>query len=1220
MGVLLDSEYNRPTDRSSEQRFRWAATGFVFLYLSLELSGHLLEQFELAGPFWTSFFSVLARTLVLGAVLVLAPRKLVGKTTVALVLGAALCLQIEVLLQAVEQGRLFGVSGYIGETSIVPGYVSGLLEAICLSLLFSALLFMGIENSAARNVLSGHNHDLYLEIEQRKKADNALRAIVEGTSAAMGEEFFRSLVRCLAQTLGVRSALITEWSDEGRTRLSTLALWDREKHGDAIVYPVSGTPSEAILTGRRELFSDDVQKDFPDDATLSALNAQSYAGVPLCSSTGAVLGHLAIADDGPLEPDPRRSWILHVFAARAGAEIERLHAEEAFTQLAEIVNNTGDAIIAFDLDCNIVSWNPGAERVYGYTQEEVLGRSMFTLIPSDYENETHAAIERILQGKRIDSYRTVRLHKDGRELQISLSLSPIRSVDGEIVGISGISRDISQRLAQDQALRESEEMLRSVFENVPDFILMLNLDFKIDFINRTNAGMDPEALIGLDIFEFIPDDDANTVRKAFHEALTTRTPQAFETAANRIDGSIAYFSAHVGVVEQEGEVSALVVVATDITERREQEQALQEAEQKYRFLAEKMADLIWTMDLEGRYLYMSPSVEKLTGMNASDLIGMNMTDVLPAASARIVRDLLVRAARGELDEVVFEMELLRTAGGTVWTETSAVILKDETGEAISVQGVTRDITRRIEAEKSLKEREEQYRRIVETAQEGIWVVDNEFKTTFVNERMAEILGYRVDEMIGRSAYYYMDRESLSAADIELKQHKEGERHSHEWRLRHKDGSDVWVHVSGKGINDESGKQIGVLGMLTDITERRRAEEERKHLEDQVRHSQKLESLGVLAGGIAHDFNNILSGIMGYAGLAGSILPKDSAAREHVRKIEQASAHAADLTKQMLAYSGKGQFVIEHLDMSAIIEEMFDLLAASTSKKAVLNFELEGNLPCIKGDAGQIKQIIMNLVTNASDAVGEAPGTVTVRTGVVYATQDDLMDTYLHEDLPSGGYVYLDVLDTGAGMDEPTRGRIFDPFFTTKFAGRGLGLAAVLGIVRGHHGAIRVESAIGEGTTFRVLLPCMEAGVKVSRQPEPPVVDESTIWHGEGTVLIVEDDDMVRTLTGEILEEVGLTVLFACDGVEGVEVFEKHQNEIDVVVLDLTMPRMSGDEAFRRMRRICPAIGVILSSGYAEHEATEKFQGDGPEAFIQKPYEPSVLVEHIRQIIHSAVPN
>ena len=399
----------------------------------------------------------------------------------------------------------------------------------------------------------------------------------------------------------------------------------------------------------------------------------------------------------------------------------------------------------------------------------------------------------------------------------------------------------------------------------------------------------------------------------------------------------------------------------------------------------------------------------------------------------------------------------------------------------------------------------------------------------------------------------------------------------------------------------------------EIEERKRAEHERNLIETKMLHAQKLESLGVLAGGIAHDFNNLLVAILGNTDIALANAHLDDGTRGCLSEIEKASVRAADLCNQMLAYSGKGCFVVEPTNLSAITEEMVRIVEISVSKKAALRYEIAADLPLIEADATQIRQVIMNLITNASEALGDQTGTITVRTGVEDCVEADFADAVAHEDCRPGQFVYVEVTDTGCGMDQATRQRIFDPFFTTKFTGRGLGMAAVLGIVRGHRGAITVASEPGRGSAFRLLFPVTRGVVAAAPAMESAQSADRAVAGG-GTILVVDDDDNVRLVCSTMLEQAGFDVLTAGDGREGVAVYERHRADIVGVVLDLTMPVMDGRETAAALLVIDPQVRILLSSGYSEQEAIREFIDWQPAGFVQKPYRSADLIQRIRAAI------
>jgi signal transduction histidine kinase len=390
---------------------------------------------------------------------------------------------------------------------------------------------------------------------------------------------------------------------------------------------------------------------------------------------------------------------------------------------------------------------------------------------------------------------------------------------------------------------------------------------------------------------------------------------------------------------------------------------------------------------------------------------------------------------------------------------------------------------------------------------------------------------------------------------------------------------------------------------------RQIEAGRLRLEKQMQQAQKLESLGVLAGGIAHDFNNLLMGILGNADPKLFDVPQDSRDGERIAAISKAAEQAADLCRQMLAYSGMGQFAMKKTDLNQVVDKVTRLLKASVSKKAVFKQNLGEALPLIEADDVRLRQVIINLITNAAEAIGDKGGELTVSTSLCDCDQAYLDTCYLNESLSPGPCVKLEIRDTGCGMDQKQIVRIFDSFYTTKFPGRGLGLSAVLGIVRGHSGALRVESEPGKGSAFTVLFPCAgeEKEPELSQTPETAPGQETASgleaveWRGEGTILVVDDEEIVRDVTSLMLEKMGFAALTANDGAEGVRVFQEHQDEIAAVLLDMSMPQMDGEETLRELRRIKANVRVVMSSGYESRKSGEDIAKLDVDGFLQKPY-------------------
>jgi len=437
----------------------------------------------------------------------------------------------------------------------------------------------------------------------------------------------------------------------------------------------------------------------------------------------------------------------------------------------------------------------------------------------------------------------------------------------------------------------------------------------------------------------------------------------------------------------------------------------------------------------------------------------------------------------------------------------------------------------------------------------------------------------------------------------------------EWQttVQPRGGPSFPVTLTTGRIRDPKGHLVGLRWLLRDSTERVRTEVARRQWEAQLQHTQRLESLGVLAGGIAHDFNNLLTGVLGSAELALLRMPQDAPARPEVEQIVMAAHRAADLTGQMLAYSGRGTFRVQPVLLSALIREMEPLLRASLRKTCALEFHLGESLPAVEADATQLRQVLLNLVLNAGEAIGDAAGVITVRLAVRECDRAYLAGGVLDTKIPEGPYVALEVTDTGCGMSGETQARMFEPFFTTKFTGRGLGLAAVLGIVRGHHGTIRVTSEPGRGTQIEVLFPPTTRPV-IAPPPPAPV---PPAWRGEGTILVVDDEAHIRAGAAQALEHAGFTVLTAADGREAVAVFRQHAEAVRAVLLDLTMPNMDGAATARELRQIRPDVRVVLTSGYTAEEATRQFTDRDLVGFLQKPYGLKDLIAAVRGALEPA---
>ncbi|HTM88643.1 MAG TPA: response regulator [Terriglobales bacterium] len=498
---------------------------------------------------------------------------------------------------------------------------------------------------------------------------------------------------------------------------------------------------------------------------------------------------------------------------------------------------------------------------------------------------------------------------------------------------------------------------------------------------------------------------------------------------------------------------------------------------------------------------------------------------------------------------------------------------------------------------ALEEYSEQTRNILESISDGFAAFDRQWRCTYVNDKATELSRISRYEILGRNVWDLFPGSASTSLYAELHRAMEEGVFVH-FEERYVP-FDLWFEIDAYPTKDG----LAIFGR--DVTERRR-------FNDRLQQTQKLESLGVLAGGIAHDFNNLLTGIMGNASIVLDDLPPETPVRENLEAVMKASERAAALTRQLLAYAGKGRFVIEPLNLSELAGEITSLLQTSIPRTVELRLQLQDDLPSIEGDAAQIQQLVMNLVINAAEAVEEGQTeTVWIITRLEQISQAYINQMIAPNGTVPGTYVTLEVRDAGCGMDAATLQRIFDPFFTTKFTGRGLGLAAVMGMVRGHKGALHVESTPGKGSSFKVLFPVI-GGPASSIAPSTPEMSLA----GDESILVVDDEDTVRQTAKSALESYGYKVVVAANGKEGVRLFEELAGEIDAVVLDMTMPVMSGEEALARLKSIRPDIPVVLSSGYEEADATRRFTGKGLAGFIQKPYAAAGLAEKIKIALES----
>ncbi|HPP58697.1 MAG TPA: PAS domain S-box protein [Candidatus Hydrogenedens sp.] len=743
---------------------------------------------------------------------------------------------------------------------------------------------------------------------------------------------------------------------------------------------------------------------------------------------------------------------------------------------------------------------------------------------------------------------------------------------------------------------------------------------------------------------------------------------------------------------------------------------------------------------DGKIFFWNKASEILYEYLDKDVIGKNIKDILLPAEEwqsfdETVQTTLKKGAPTELKK----WSIQTRSGTTKYVLSTMVPSKIGDSDAIFCMDV--DITELIETQNQLNESEQKYRNIVEHAQEGIWVVNEEFKTVFVNKKMADILGFTPEEMIGKSTLEFIPPEEHADTLLKREKRKKGEFDKYERSLICADKTKRIFLVTASPILDTTNKFKGAIGLFTDITERKILEEtikqerdrcigflnlspslfilldsdgniqhlnhsacqvlkcdtsaigknwfetfvspeqretlqkhfkeiitnkiisdiedevyiinsnneekilllrhaflygenreingliysgmditekikdekEQQILNEKLQQTQRLESIGILAGGIAHDFNNLLVGIIGNADLALMELPPDSETRYYLQEIIRISKQLTHLSQQLLAYAGKGKTFPRLISLSSLINSNEKLIEVSVSKKIAVKYDLDPKLPLIDADPAHIQQLLINLILNSAESIGDRPGIITIITRQMHCDKNYLKTTYFGENCKEGQYVYLEIIDNGEGIKKEIQERMFEPFFTTKFTGRGLGLSAVAGIVRSHNGAIRVYSEIGRGTSFKVFFPISENQVLQQQLNLTPTTETKHLIT-QKHILVVDDEKLVRDTVRNMLEISGYKVITAEDGLQAIQIYRDNQSQIDLVLLDMTMPQLDGEETFRELRRINPKVKVILSSGYNEKDVIERFVGKGLIGFIQKPYVLSTLLNTIHSTL------
>ena len=884
---------------------------------------------------------------------------------------------------------------------------------------------------------------------------------------------------------------------------------------------------------------------------------------------------------------------------------ERKRAEAENAGLAGIVNATDDAVFSTTREGVIATWNPGAERMLRYTAEEIRGKHFSLLIPEDRRPHLAADTEKLLRGEASVHYETEHQRKDGVWLQVLLTLSPIKDAAGVVTGVSVIARDITARKRAEAALIEEKHLLHTLMDNLPDLIYFKDRESRFTRINLALAmklGLNhPDQAVGKTDMDFLAAEAAEEFRKDDAELLRTGQPLVDkEEKGIWRDGHVTWLSTtKMPLRDANGNIVGTFGLSHNITEHKRVVEALFESEENYRSLVSNIPDVVWRIDSNLHFAFISSSIERVSGFSPDEVYEQGTQLYLSALHPDDVHKVRegFRSLFAEGRPFDVEVRMRRKDGGWIWVHDRAHTTYEKNG-IWHADGLLSDITEH-------KQAEAEHLRLVtaiEQAAEAVLITDTTGKIEYVNPAFTRVTGYSRDEALGQNprilksgahdqAYY----QQLWATILE------GKTWQGELINRRRDGSLYTELTTIALVRNQAGEGTHFIATKQDISAR-------KQLELQFLQAQKLEAVGRLAGGVAHDFNNLLTIINGYAQLIADRSSVDEHHRGMLEEILRAGERATALTRQLLAFSRRQVMEPRVLDLNKVLVDIEKMLRRLIGEDVEMVATLSPGLWFVRVDPGQVEQVIMNLAVNARDAMPEG-GKFLIETSNI---EIDAEEASRHENFMPGQYVMVAVSDTGCGMDTETQTHIFEPFFTTKEKGRGtgLGLATVYGIVRQSGGFIWVYSEPGAGSTFKLYFPRVE---ETAPTPEPAKIRIKEL-SGSETVLVVEDEKGVRSLVCHTLTEHGYTVLEAAGAEQALKISEEYPKPIHLLLTDVVMPQTGGKELANRLFTLHPETRQLYMSGYTD-DAIVRYgilQGNTP--FLQKPFGPSDLLKKVREVL------
>ncbi len=882
--------------------------------------------------------------------------------------------------------------------------------------------------------------------------------------------------------------------------------------------------------------------------------------------------------------------------AELEAEVnQRKCVEETLREYQKVIESSEDMIAVVDQHSKYLLANARFLQYRGLDREQVVGRSVPEVLGEDvFEKVVKKNLDACFQGEVVQ-YEMKYTYPELGERDLLVSYFPIEGPNG-INRVASVIHDVTERKRVEEALRQSEEKYRTILENIQESYFEDDLSGNLTFFNDVlcrSLGYAKEELIGMNYRQRVDEKDARKLRQFYNELYRTGEPiKALEAEFVRKDGTklIGEFSASL-IRDSAGKPIGFRGVSRDITERKKMEGALREREERYRTLLETMEEGYYEVDLQGRFTFFNDALRKMHGLpKKEEMLGMSNRQYMDEEIARKVYEIFNQVYKTGQPGKIFEWEIIRNDGKKAVVESSVYLIRGAKGEPVGFRGITRDITERKQAEEALQKSEEKYRNILQNIEDGYYEVDLPGNFTFFNDSMCKIFGYSREELMGMNDRQYTDQKNAKKLFQAFNRvYRTGEpTKGFDWEIIRKDRTKRYIEASVSLRKDAFGKPVGFRGIVRDVTDRKR-------IEEQLLQAEKLRAVGEMASGVAHDFNNALAAILGNTQLLLYNAP-DGELKEMLKIIEQVAKDSSQTVRRLQDFTrSRAPQELFKVDINSIIKDSIEITkprwkdeaqSRGTSIEIVSNLE---DIPFASGSASELREVITNMIFNAVEAMPDG-GKIEIRT---FKRKRDIC---------------IQISDTGIGIPEEAKKRIFEPFFTTKpFTNAGLGLSMSYGIVKRFGGEVEAESKVGLGTTFTITLPIGEG--------KEEAVDPQLIKKGKkARILVIDDEEFVRSVLSRTLAQADHQVTLAEDGIKGVQLFK--EGKFDVVLTDLGMPGVSGWEVCRMIKEISPHTPVGMITGWGGEESRDKMEQFGLDFFISKPFDFAQILNVVAETMES----